>query len=507
MPDKKQKEPFGGEPIVSDLIRSLADPAWRLSNLYKIKSKKGEIVDLIPNQAQSMYLALRRKKNIILKARQLGFSTLCLIDLLDKTLFRANTTSVILAHKKDVVQKLFKIIKFAYDNYPRDIPKPKAKYDTKNELEFSEINSRIYVTTEVRGDTIDYLHISELAFMDEAEDRMIATMAAVTPDGQITIESTANGVGNYFYDFYNTAEERGYKPHFYPWFIAPEYKKDSRGKVFDEEERAIQKKLDLSDDQLAWRQMKKRELREKFEQEYPASAEEAFIATGNNIFPAEELNRLIPKEPITQGSGLFIWENPKMGHRYTMGVDVSEGIGGDESAIDIIDVTTGEQVFHLSGQLTVPLLAEKVEEYAKRYNDAYIIPEANNHGFSLIYLLRDRHLDIYKREKFDGPHVKRVQRLGWLTTKRTKPLMIQGLISALYEDDIKINHKKTIAQMKTFITDAEDGTMKAAPGKKDDCVMSLALAWQGTRLLPVGERKAHETFSFNSQDTFSGISY
>jgi hypothetical protein len=484
-----------------DLIEKFRDPLWRLSNLYKIKTKSGSIENLVPNEAQTQYLKDEKQNNIILKARQLGFSTLCLIRLLDKALFTPNTTCVIMAHKRDSVQKLFKIIKFAYDNYPTKYPKAKAKYDTKNELDFDEINSRIYVATEVRGDTIDALHISEMAFMDEAEDKFIATVSAVTPTGSTTIESTANGIGDFFYDFYNTALERGFTPHFFPWMMASEYRMPAIGVEFDDNDLKIKEKYALDDNQLSWYMHKRRQLGAKFQQEFPATAMEAFLSSGDNVFDSNLLDELNPKEPLVHHDNTFVWKHPEMGHRYCMGVDVSEGINRDESAIDIIDIETGEQVWHFSGRIAVPALAEKVEIYAKKYNNCYLIPEANNHGFSLIYLLQDKGLHIYKRERFDGPKVRRVDRLGWQTTRRTKPLMVHALKTALYEKDVKINHKKTIAQMKTFVNSPENGKMGAAHGKLDDCVISLCLAWQGVRIQPETKRKAYDTFDFGDSST------
>ena len=489
------------------ILENFQNPRWRLENLYKIKTKNGTVSNLIPTRAQAKFLEDETQYNVILKARQLGFSTLCLIRLLDKALFTPNTTCVVQAHTREGVTKLFKIIKFAYDNYPKKYPKAKAKYNTKTDLQFEEINSSIYVATSVRGDTVDHLHISEMGFMENAEEKFVATSAAVTPRGSITIESTANGVGDFFYDFYNVAEEKGFKPHFYPWFMADEYVREPIGFEPDTLQLAIQEKYSLSDEQLAWYSHMSKLVGEKFKQEYPMNPQEAFIAAGGNVFPVEELDQLPMKKPLVQSGGMFVWAHPQYRHSYCMGVDTSEGINKDESAIDIIDLTTGEQVWHWSGKCPVPLLAEKVETYAKKYNNAYLIPEANNHGFALIYLLKDKKLNIYKREKFDGPTAKRIDRLGWQTTRRTKPLMIQAITTAIYEKDIKINHKKTIAQMKTFVTNPESGKMQAAYGKLDDCVISLALAWQGIRTNVNAPREAINTFDFKRGDSSSMNSY
>lgn len=489
------------------LIENLRDPLWRLQNLYHIKTKAGKVEKLKLNRVQEAISSQGGLRSIVLKARQQGVSTYYLLKLLDATVFTPNTTSVILAHKRESVQKLFRIIKFAYDLWPSDIPKPMATYDNKNELYFAEINSTIYVSMEVRGDTLSHVHFSELAFMENAEDKFIATMAAVAPNGRVSIESTANGIGNYFYDFYTTALERGFTPHFFPWFYSDEYKMPVTGKEFTGEELAVQKRYGLTDEQLTWYSHTKSIFKDKFAQEFPSNASEAFIASGGNVFPLEELDQFEPPAPLVSTTdGLVVWREPQIGHTYAMGVDVAEGVNKDESALDIIDTTTGEQVYHWSGQCTVPLLAEKVELAAKKYNRAYIIPEANNHGFSLIHMLKDRGLTIYQREKLDGPLIKRLKRYGWLTTKRTKPLLIQSLINALYERDIKINHVKTLAQMRTYLTNPETGEMGAAPGKKDDCVMSLALAWQGVRINVPKDKEVVESINFDEME-FTSVPY
>jgi hypothetical protein len=137
---------------------------------------------------------------LILKARQEGVSTFCPIFHLDRTLFTPNCNTCILAHRRDSLQKLFRIIKIAYESCPEAFQladgavrrKPKAKYDTKNELYFEGIDSRVHVALEVRSDTLHGLHVSEWAFIKNADEVLTATLAAVVDGGVITGETTAN---------------------------------------------------------------------------------------------------------------------------------------------------------------------------------------------------------------------------------------------------------------------------------------------------------------------------
>lgn len=432
----------------------------------------------------------------------MGISTVKLLQLLDKTLFTPNTTSVILAHDRESVEKLFRVIQFAFEHFGEDygIPKPEPKYDNKNELFFAETNSTIYVALQIRGNTVQNLHVSELAFMENAEDRMVATFASVSPDGNITIETTPNGIGNYFFDFYSTATERGFRPHFYPWFFSDEYRvKVPEGTEFSEEEKAYQKRYKIDNEQLLWYRYQKALYKDKFAQEFASNATECFLSSGANVFEVAKLQEIETSEPIMKYLGGSVWEKPFYGEEYVIGVDPSLAVGRDECAIDVIRVSTGEQVFHHSGQIPMLSLVELVSQIAEWYNDAFIVPEVNNNGVALLQGLVERKKKVYKRRKFGTIKAKQEEKLGWLTTEKSKALLISGLIKALYEEEITIHNYKTITQMISYLYD-ENGHANAAQGKKDDCVMSLMLAWQGvlekTRHTKIGEKKSYNSFSF-----------
>ena len=433
----------------------------------------------------------------------MGFSTLKLIQLLDRTIFTPNTSSCILAHNRESVEKLFRVIKFAYDFFGEDygIPKPEAKYDNKNELFFADINSTIYVALEVRGNTIQNLHVSELAFMEDAESRMIATFASIPADGRITIETTPNGIGNYFFDFYSEAEERGFRPHFFPWFYSEEYQITAPlNTIFTPEEKAFQKRYNINNNQLLWYRHQKALYKDKFAQEFASNATECFLSSGSNVFEVTKLQEIETKKPIMEYMGGHVFAKPEYGHQYSLGVDPSLAVGRDECSVDVVDIDTGEQVFHYSGQMPLLSLVEFVDEVALWYNDAFIVPEVNNMGVALLQGLIEKKRKIYKRRKFGIIKSRQLEeKYGWFTTEKTKSEMIRCITKALYEDEITINNYKTIAQMISYLYD-ENGHANAAQGKKDDCVMSLMLAWQGvlekTRSLTYSDAKAYETFSF-----------
>lgn len=141
--------------------RRIGDWRWRLTHLYRIRTKKAEKVRFKPNRGQrriARYFGLWHRL-MILKARQVGVSTLFLLWHLDATMFTPNTTTCILAHERSSLKKLFRIVKFAYESCPESIRladgtvwrKPQAKYDNVNELYFEGLDSNIYVALDGHG--------------------------------------------------------------------------------------------------------------------------------------------------------------------------------------------------------------------------------------------------------------------------------------------------------------------------------------------------------------------
>lgn len=280
-------------------LKTIGNKRWRMEHFYKIKNKKRETVNLIFNSIQARYWANRTKKDAILKARKIGFSTLCLIDDLDEVICHHNYTAFIMAHRKEDVQKLFKMVQFAYDRMPVEF-KPVAKYDNRNELFFKELNSTIYVGSEARSDVINRLHVSEVAFVTNVQKKLSASFEAVPDDGSIVLETTPNGVGGYFYDLWDLAcgykksnLKSEFKAHFYPWFHHPEYSKPltnkekqmvEEGFYLDEEEEGFREAHKLNYSQMKWRKEKQARLGDDFLEQHPEDDITCFLGSGDPYF-------------------------------------------------------------------------------------------------------------------------------------------------------------------------------------------------------------------------------
>lgn len=219
---------------MSALAEAMSDVHWRISNLYKIVDKHGQVVTFKPNEAQLDLINTCKKRDIILKARQLGFSTLACIISLDECLFNDNWRAGIIAHKNDDANTIFETkIKFPYDNLPPEIKEAcPAVNDRAGALKFSN-GSSISVSTSFRSGTLQRLHISEFGKIcarspDKAREIITGAFPAAE-NGAITIESTAEGQEGAFFEYCQRAmglKEHGpkdYKFHFYPWWGNIEY--------------------------------------------------------------------------------------------------------------------------------------------------------------------------------------------------------------------------------------------------------------------------------------------
>jgi hypothetical protein len=238
----------------AELVMCLRDPLWRLCSgfLYKIivKSESAETGNVVmpfrPNAAQMDFIMNLWHRNLILKARQLGFTTLIALMWLDHALFNANQRCGIIAQDKDTAAVIFRDkVRFAYLNLPDDlrVQMPLGR-DSASELLFAHNNSSIRVATSVRGGTLHRLHVSEFGkigakYPAKAEEVVTGSLPAVPTDGIAIIESTAEGQEGHFFKMSQKAEAdhqakrrlsaKDYRFHFYPWHENPEYSIEPRG--------------------------------------------------------------------------------------------------------------------------------------------------------------------------------------------------------------------------------------------------------------------------------------
>lgn len=182
-------------------------------------------------------------------------------------------------------------------------------------------------------------------------------------------------------------------------------------------------------------------------------------------------------ETLAADDPLRVWVMPDSADRYVIGADVAEGLEhGDYSCAQVISVRTGQQAAMWHGHIAADEFADELSKLGRWYNQALVGVEANNHGLTTVTALRNlRYPAIYRRRTVDRVTNKPTQQFGWLTTRTSKPLMIDELAQAMKADELCIYDKRTLAEMRTFVRD-DRGRMHGSP--HDDTVMAFAIANQ-----------------------------
>lgn len=306
----------------AELADCLKDQLWRLNHLYQIVDKYGQVVTFTMNWAQQALYADLWYLNIVLKARQLGFTTFILIYALDCCLFNENFRAGVVAHNKEDAQIFFRDkVKFAYDHLPEAIrAECPTISETKQELMFHN-NSSIRVATSMRSGTLNLLHVSEFGkicrkFPDKAKEIVTGSLQAVQAGQMIFIESTAEGREGYFFDYCSEAEKKklsearltalDFRFHFYGWTEHPEYELEPLGVVFtpkmeqyfEDVEHKLGRAIGVR--KRAWYVKKWELLGEDMYREYPSTPEEAFKQSIQGAYYAQQFRKIYRDKRITK---------------------------------------------------------------------------------------------------------------------------------------------------------------------------------------------------------------
>lgn len=322
--DEKAVGPHLAGITADAFLKGLADPAWRIRNLYWIIDKGGKRVLYVPNEEQEKLYRSMWWRNVILKARQRGFSTAIQVLMLDTCLFTSNTNAAIIADTEPNATVIFRKVKFAYDNLPSYVlASRKLARDSVSELILSN-NSSLRVATSARSSTLQFLHVSEFGkicahFPERAREIVTGSLPAAE-SGVTFIESTAEGREGAFYEMTNRAQAAAntkgktlsrheYKFHFAPWWSAKEYRTDPgsvdvSGKEHDYFNR-IESLIgcEIEAEQRAWyiatRDNSFSGDTALMKQEYPSVPEEAFEQSQEGIIYAEQLASARRTERVT----------------------------------------------------------------------------------------------------------------------------------------------------------------------------------------------------------------
>lgn len=486
----------------------------RLNYLYKIVNKEWEVVTFKPNLAQQKLRStkleqLKRRDKIglaILKARQLGMSTFELIDWLDDALTKQNQTIVITAHKQDKQMEMFQKVKFAYEQLPEEIEdpqvpggvrrKPKPKYDSKTEYYFPETNSYIRVTLDSRSGTPTRLHLTELAFRDDAKSMMTGTLPSLPKWAPITIETTANWAGGYFFELRNKYYWRTdweFECLFIPRYTDPDYVSDHYMETPDElsylhDIVREDTKEKLTQEQINWYVNEYEKHGREVFQEFPSTPQEAFLTSWDCVFNVHVL-RNTPVLEYTQDP-LYEWLRiyKKKSDYALFWVDTSEWWpNGDYSSIIVRDKETLDLLACFYDKYPPDALCNVIDYLWWIYNNGIVGIERNNTWLVTIKTALNNPLNnwepyvraknLYRMPVLDEATKKQTSKVWRHTNTKTRPYMIWDLEKAVRLWDITQFDERQKVEMYTFVYN-DKKKPEAMEWCHDDAVMWDAICNQ-----------------------------
>jgi len=451
---------------------------WCSEYVYIKHPEHGRIkFDLFDAQRQTASGWMVNRYSLLLKARQLGFSTLVAAYCLWLTFGYEDRVVIMLSRTERDAIKLLAKAKYNYRFLPEWMKfRGPPMNATQTKMEFaneSYMESLPSASDPARGETVYLAVIDELAYLPNSDEAWSSIEPIADVGGRVIALSTANGEGNLFHKLWvgATTKNNRFKAQFHPWWA------NGRTQEWYDAEAA-----ELPEWQMA--------------QEYPDNPDDAFLRSGRPMFSLDVLRKLDEnaKEPIARGDFLVyrnrayfpdpqgaarIWEWPVEEGRYAIGADPAQGMEhGDYSSAHVINARNGHVVAHWHGRIDPDLFGTDVLfPLGKMYNWALMGVESNNHGLTTLKALqRAKYRPIFMQR---SPRYKKsvpTEILGWRTSQITKPLAIDELNMALRDGAVTLWHRETIAELRTFVRDETGKKMSGSP--YDDRTISLAITNQ-----------------------------
>lgn len=489
----------------------------KLGRLLSIKTKSRGIIPFAFTSwhaEQRRFDRARTGRDVVLKARQIGFTTLELARDVQFARTHSGVQVLIVVHDSDIAEALFQAAHLMVSSLVDIGLAPRPKYSTKREIVFGDNHSAIRIVEagetdksaakKGRSGTIHRLHATEVAFWGAAEETMTALLAAVPADGEVVVESTANGAGGLFYELViaSMAGRGGYRLHFYPWHSHDEYRAavpdgfDPAPR--DEDERHL-REAGCDDEQIAfWRALidnPARGGRERVLQEYPRDVVTAFRVSGGRYVRVDAIERLAARarDPIavediavTWPSGdrrtlgrLRVYERVRYGEQYVIGADLSEGIEGDGHSCVVLHKDTGRVVAAASSDsVQAGDWGLALAWTGRQYNEAVVAPERNNTGHAAIRAMLQEVTDVTPYERvWRAPD----ERHGWVTSSASRPPLFDQLRIAIESGVAECPDRECVSEASSLVlTDgrpAARGKGKKG-GARDDLFVGWAIGWQ-----------------------------
>ena len=440
---------------------------------------------LYPFQKQLLEDFEDHRFNVILKARQLGISTISAAYVAWMMMFHREKNVLVIATKFNTAANLVKKVKAIIKNLPDWLRISTVDIDNRTSFVLSN-GSQIKASSTSgdagRSEALSLLVIDEAAHVEGLDDLWMGLYPTLSTGGRCIALSTPNGVGNWFHKIYTESENKAndFFSTKLPWDVHP-----------DRDESWFEKET---------RNMSRREIAQELECNFNMS--------GETVFSAEDMETYYtlikdPKYRTGFDRNLWIWEERSQENSYLVSADVARGDGKDYSVCHVFKIETMEIVAEYQGKVTPDIFSRVLFDVAQEYGNALLVVENNSVGFAVLDKLKEmRYPNLYHSVKSTHEFVEEYQAdqmsnavAGFSTTSKTRPLIIAKLEEFVRNNLIKIYSSRLLAEMRTFVWNS--GRAEAMRSYNDDLIMSCAVAcWVRDTALAVNQRDAEYAKAF-----------
>lgn len=471
------------------------------------------------SEIERQYNAGKPVRIIVLKARQLGISTATEGVIFNWMFLYPGCNGLIMANESSTSAELFQMTKTYWEKWPLKPYAPALKYDTKQHMRWAEINSALRVATaknvsSARGSTIHALHATEVAFYDDPVTLFGGLNQTIPnkPGTIIVLESTANGMGNWWHQQWDLAVrgESDYVPMFFPWWKHPDYRLPTTLTVKSELD-VEEKKLLLMGapmEAIQWRRWAIPNLAQNsldlFMQEYPSTPEEAFLTTGTPIFNPITVNDCydqsltgVTGHLVERPDGTIHFERDPAGYltlfrkpaedrrtdRYFIAGDASMTLNGDYSCAQVLDRRKTEQVAVWRGKMDATTFGEEMMKIGKFYNWAMLCPEILGGGQATIGIMKHKNYpNIFTGVWPDRTTGGMQNIMGWQTNFNRKQYAVSVLKKLFVDRSITIHDPNTRYEAVNYIMRPDGKMGNSANSAHDDTISALSIAVAGSMM-------------------------
>lgn len=444
---------------------------------------------------------------ILSKFRQGGLTMTAVLWSLWRCMFKYDQQIMILSKTDREAMAAGEIGRFALKYLPQWL-QPEMHENSKHEKHFTHTRSvlKFYTPEAARGKSLTILIVDEAAFISDMEKYWSDMYPTIGTGGKAIIISTVNGMGNWYEETYHLAQS-GRKDFFivdldyweHPEYVNPAWVRNMRKnlgeKLFAQE--ILRSFLDSGETYIPGRVIL--ELEKRTEETPP-------LRTGFSNWNIVGMN--INKN--WEDGALWIWKEPKDGHEYIIGVDCAEGVGedGDNNTFQILDMATLEQVAEFYSNICPPnIFSQIIYEIGYYYNTAMVVVENNGVGAAVCKSLQ--HDLAYENLYYDTKKKARERKVGVQIGPATRPVYLESLQHRLVNNTLKVNSKRFVEELRTFIFNAQKKRAEAKKGKHDDAIMSLCIALyiRDTQVydMPVGAEVPEEMMQIFKAEVFKEI--